>query len=137
MPNENIRQSPTTIDKAIIGLLFTSLIAATSAGLGVWKQSALIEQRITSIDNKHLKAISELDKKYTERSGRVIDRINILTSSLATHLSDDNAHQLMIQREHLIFEGFMNKLNTAHTDIESLKHQCDMYSKMCCDSDFE
>ena len=124
--------SPAWVNRVIVTLLSASLFAAAGAGLGVWKQSALIDQRITTVDDKHLKAIADLDKKYTEKSNRVIGRVDVLASSLSSHFSDDNAHQLAIQKVHLSFESFMQQLNTAHEDIETLKHRCDMTEKLCC-----
>lgn len=120
--NESTGQPSTAVNRAIIGLLSASLLAAASAGLGVWKQSALIEQRIASVDAKHLAARNTLDNKYLEKSNRVIKRVDVLASSLAAHFSDDNAHQLRVQRDHLSFENFMDKLKDAHTDLEDLKH---------------
>ena len=124
--------SPPWVNRLIVTLLSASLFAAAAAGLGVWKQSALIDQRITNIDNKHLRAISELDKKYTERSSRVINRVGVLASSLSVHFSDDNAHRLSIQKTHLTFEGFMKQLDTAHQDIETLKHRINLMQQGCC-----
>ena len=120
--SENTGQPSSTVNKAIIGLLSASLLAAASAGLGVWKQSALIEQRITSVDAKHLVARDTLDNKYIEKSNRVIKRVDALAMSLATHFADDNAHQLSIQKVHLGFENFMGSLKNAHIDLEDLKH---------------
>lgn len=137
MPNviETQPSSPAWVNRLIVGLLSASFIAAGTAGLGVWKQSSLIDQRITNVDDKHIRAISNIDKKYTERSKRVILRVDVLASSLSSHFSDDNAHQLAIQRVHLSFESFMKQLNTAHEDIETLKHRCDMTEKLCCGED--
>lgn len=120
--NESTGQPSTAVNRAIIGLLSASLLAAASAGLGVWKQSALIEQRIASVDAKHLAARNTLDNKYLEKSNRVIKRVDVLATSLAAHFSDDTIHQLSVQRAHLNFENFMNRLRDAHTDLEDLKH---------------
>ena len=125
MPNilETQPSASPWVNRLIVTLLSASLLAAAAAGLGVWKQSALIDQRITAIDNK-----------YIEKSGRVIKRIDVLAVSLGQHLADDNAHKLVIQRAHLNFESFMKALEDAHKDIETLKHRCDMTERLCCEA---
>lgn len=130
--NEKQGQLSGQANKLVVGLLSTSIIFAGAALLGVWKQSDLTEQRLDAVDDKHVTALRTVDKKYIEKSERVIKRVNVLASSLASHFSDDNAHQLMIQREHLIFEGFMDKLEDAHVDIEELKHKCSNIERFGC-----
>lgn len=134
MPNNNqeTRRPDSQASKLIIGLLSTSIVFAAAALLGVWKQSDLTEQRLSAIDDKHLTARNTLDAKYIEKSGRVIKRVDAIAQSLAAHFKDDNAHQLLIQREHLVFGGFMEKLEDAHVDIEDLKQRCDIQERFGC-----
>ena len=113
--------SPAWVNRLIVTLLSASLLAASGAGLSVWKQSALIQQRITSIDNK-----------YIEKSGRVLKRLDTLAVSLSNHFKDDNAHALLIQKQHSAFEHFMKQLEDAHKDIEYNKHTLQLMQQGCC-----
>ena len=118
---ETQSSSPPWVNRLIVTLLSASLLAASGAGLSVWKQSALIQQRITTVDNK-----------YIDRSQRVIKRLDTLAISLAQHFSDDNAHALLIQKQHSGFEHFMKQLEDAHKDIEYNKHTLQLMQQGCC-----
>ena len=130
--NEENKQSSSAVNKAIITLLLAAVTSSGAALLGIWKQSALTEQRINAIDDKHLVARISLDDKYIEKSGRVVNRVDALAISLANHFKDDNAHQLLIQKQHLNFEYFMKKLRNAHIDIETNKHKIELMQEGCC-----
>jgi len=123
MPNitETQPSTPAWINRLIVTLLSLSLVASAGAILNNWKQSALIEQRVTSIDDK-----------YIDKSGRVIKKLDTLAGALASHFADDNAHQLAIQRQHISFENFMKKLEDAHIDIEFNKHTINLMQQGCC-----
>lgn len=130
--NSSPEQSSSVVNKAIITLLLATLTASATALLGVWKQSDLTEQRLNYIDSKHLAARTALDNKYIDKSNGVINRVDILAKSLGQHFSDDNAHQLMLQKRHLNFEHFMDKLEDAHIDIETNKHTLHLMQEGCC-----
>lgn len=122
MPNDNEKQQlSNTFVKFLAGLLLSATLSSIGAGIVVWRDSSLTKQYITNVDTK-----------YIEKSGRIVKRVDAIALSLATHFSDDNAHQLMIQREHLIFEGFMKKLEDAHVDIETNKHMINLMQQGCC-----
>lgn len=125
MPNNNeqTQQLSSTFIKFLAGLLLSATLSSIGAGIIVWRDSSLTKQHIANVDNK-----------YIEKSGRVIKRVDAMAISLATHFADDNAHQLMIQRTHLNFESFMEMLDNAHEDIETLKQQQSVIQQFCCSS---
>lgn len=116
--NETSQQLSGTMVKFIIGLLLAASLSSGGALLTIWRNFPLLEQRIDHVDTK-----------YIVKSRRIEGRLDALAISLATHFSDDNAHQLLIQKQHLEFEGFMDMLDNAHTDIETLKHRCDVVER--------
>lgn len=114
-------QLPSAFTKFLAGLLLFAATSSIGTGIIIWRDSALTKQHINNIDTK-----------YIDKSAHVIERLDALAVSLGKHFSDDNAHQLMIQREHLIFENFMDKLNDAHVDIETNKHSINLMQQGCC-----
>lgn len=121
----NISETPpqlsSAFNKFVLGLLSSAVILSVGTLATVWQQSALIEQRVTHVDNK-----------YIDKSARVLDRLSAVELAFGQHLTSDSAHQLMIQKEHLNFMNFMDKLDSAHVDIESIKHELDLMQQGCC-----
>ena len=113
--------SPPWVNRLIVGLLSASFLAATGAGLSVWKQSALIQQHIITVDNK-----------YLEKSNRVVKRLDALSISFSQHCANDATHRLLIQEEHINFKNFMNVLSDAYEDIEDNAHTINLMQQGCC-----
>lgn len=112
---------PSAITKLLVTMLSVAAISSVGALISTWNNSNLTEQRIDNIDSK-----------YELKSGRIEFNQIEMRNAFAKHLTDDGAHQLMIQRQHLEFKGFMEMLDDAHEDIEGNKHQIELMLQGCC-----
>lgn len=112
---------PGPVIKFLVTMLSLAAISSVGALITTWNSSNLTKQRIDNVDGK-----------YIVKSERIESNLNALTAAFGAHLTGDNEHQLIVQRQHLEFKNFMDMLDDAHEDIENNKQQIELMKQGCC-----